>query len=63
MGKKVCVNEILPKLGENEEWWGRSLGVKEMVHILCENMHCSYLNVQKDFVHSFGKIDGIWSSV
>ena len=29
---KVCVSRILPRLGENEEWWLRALGVNERVH-------------------------------
>ena len=31
MGKKVCVNGILPRLGENEEWWWRALGKNESI--------------------------------
>ena len=27
VGKKVCVSGILPRLGENEEWWSRAKGI------------------------------------
>ena len=44
---------ILPRLGENEEWWLRALRVNERVHMLCESMNCTYLDVWEDFVDSF----------
>ena len=61
IGKKVCVSGILPRLGENEEWWSRAIGVNESVHMLCESMSCTYLYVWKDFVDIFKlyKKDGV----
>ena len=52
---------MVPRLGENEEWWSGALGVNEMVHMLCESMHCSYLDVWEDFVDSskLYKKDGV----
>ena len=43
--KKVCVNEILPRLGENEEWCSRGIGINEAVHMLYESMNCTYLDI------------------
>ena len=61
MGKKVCVSAILPRLGENEEWWSRALGINERVKALCQNMNCFYLDMWEDFVDSFQlyKKDGV----
>ena len=36
IGKKFCVSGILLRLGENVEWWSRTLGVNERAHMLCE---------------------------
>ena len=44
---------ILPRLDENEEWWSKALGVNERVHMSCESMNCTYLDVWDDFVYSF----------
>ena len=44
---------ILPRLDENEEWWLKALGVNERVHMSCESMNCTYLDVWDDFVYSF----------
>ena len=61
IGKKVCVNGILSKLGENEEWWSRAIGINERVQLLYESMNCSYIDVWEDFVDSFKlyKKDGV----
>ena len=61
IGKKVCVNGILPRLGENEEWWSRAIGKNERVQMLCKNMNCTYLDIWEDFVGSFKlfKKDGV----
>ena len=48
--KKVCMSGILPRLGENGEWWSRAIGVNEMVYMLCGSMNCSYLDVWKNFL-------------
>ena len=50
------MSEILPRLGENEEWWSRAIGVNERVHILCK-----YLDVWDGFIDSFKlyKKDGV----
>ena len=40
MSKKICVNGILPRVGKNEEWWSRALGVNERMHMFCESMNC-----------------------
>ena len=45
MGKKECVSAILPRLGENEEWWSRALSINERVKALCQNMNCFYLDM------------------
>ena len=52
---------ILPRLGENEEWWSRALGVHERVHMLYHNMNCTYLDVWEGFVDCFKlyKKDGV----
>ena len=34
MGKKLWVASILTRLGENEEWWSRALGVNERMKAL-----------------------------
>ena len=44
---------ILPTLGENEERWSRAIDVNKRVHLLCESMNCTYLDVWEDFVGSF----------
>ena len=53
IGKKVCVSEILPRPGENEEWRSRATGVNERVNRLYESMNCTYLDIWDDFVISF----------
>ena len=53
MGESVCMGGILPRLSENEEWCSRVLGVNERVHMLCESMNCTYLDVWEDFVDVF----------
>ena len=52
---------ILPRLGENEEWWSRAIGVNERVHMLCESMNCTYLDIWEDFEGVFKqyKKDGV----
>ena len=59
MGKKVCVNGILTRLGENEEWWSR--GINERMKALYQNMNCCYFHLWEDFVDSFHlyKKDGV----
>ena len=44
---------ILPRLGENEEWWSRGSGVNKTVHMLYESMNSTYFDVWLDFVGSF----------
>ena len=56
------MNGILPRLGENEEWWSRELGVNERVHMLCESMDCTYLDVWENFVDSFKLYKKRWSA-
>ena len=46
MGKKV-------RLGENEKWYLRALGVNARIQMLCESMNCSYSDVSEDFVDNF----------
>ena len=41
IGKILCVNRILSRLNENEEWRSEALGVNERVHILCRSMNCT----------------------
>ena len=55
------MRRISPRLGENEEWRSRAIGVNEKVHLLCEYMNCTYLDVWEDFVDSFKlyKKDGV----
>ena len=51
---KYCLYEgILPRLGKNEEWWSKALGVNERMQMLCESMNCSYLDVWEDFLDNF----------
>ena len=52
---------ILPRLGEKEECWSRAIGVNETVHMLCESMNCTYVDVWEEFVDSFKlyKIHGV----
>ena len=52
---------LLPRVGENEEWWSRALGVYERVPMLYESMNFTYLDVWEDFVESFKlyKRDGV----
>ena len=52
---------LLPRVGENEEWWSRALGVNERVPMLYESMNFTYLDVWEDFVESFKlyKRDGV----
>ena len=59
IGKKDCVNGILPRLSENEEWWS---GATERMHMLCESMNCTYLDVWEEFVVSFKLYKKKWSS-
>ena len=47
MLRKVCVNGILPRLGENEEWGSRALGINERVKALCQNLNGFYLDVRR----------------
>ena len=62
MGRKVCVSGILPRVGENEEWWSSALGVNERMKALCQNMNCCYLYLCVDFVTHFQlyKKDGVY---
>ena len=58
IGKKVCVSGILPRLCENE-WWARAIGVNGRVHILCESIIFTYIDVWEDFVDKLYKKGGM----